>query len=177
MRLTVTALALAALAVATPAWAKGKEQAAPPPVYQAVVDCRAIIDAAQRLACFDRTVGEMAKAGEEKDLVVLDREAVRETRRGLFGFSLPKIKLFGGGRDDDDRDEIKEIESTITGVRTAKDGLPIYTIEDGARWKQTDARNVFPKAGAKIKIRRAALGSYMASVDGRAGVRVMRLPE
>src|SRR5690349_9886190 len=104
MKLTVTALALAALAVATPAWAKDKEQAAPPPVYQAVVDCRAIIDAAQRLACFDRTVGEMAKAGEEKDLVVLDREAVRETRRGLFGFSLPKIKLFGGGRDEDDWD-------------------------------------------------------------------------
>ena len=179
MKRTVMALALAALALpalAPPAWAKDKPAAAPPPVYQAVVDCRGIADAAQRLACFDRTVGEMARAGEQKDLVVLDRETMRETRKGLFGFSLPKLKLFGGG-DEDDKDVVREIESTIAGIRSAKDGFPIYTIADGARWKQTDGRNVFPKIGQKIKIKAAALGSYMASIEGRSGVRVMRLPE
>ena len=176
MKPIVTTLVLAALAAASPAFAKEKPIAAPPPVYQAVVDCRGIADAAQRLACFDRTVGEMAKAGEDKDLVVLDRETMREARKGLFGFSLPKLKLFGGG-DEDERDVVREIESTIAGIRSAKDGLPVYTIADGARWKQTDGRNLFPKVGQKIKIKAAALGSYMASIEGRAGVRVMRLPE
>jgi hypothetical protein len=174
MKPTVFGLALAVLAAA-PAAAKDKPAAPPPAVYQAVVDCRALADAAQRLACFDRTVGEMAKAGEARDLVVLDRETMRETRKGLFGFSLPKLKLFGGGGDDD-RDEVKEIESTITGVRSASDGLPIITIADGARWKQTEGRNVYPEVGNPIRIKRATLGSYMANVDKRAAVRVMRLP-
>ena len=174
MNHAVTALALAALAVSSAASAKDKSPAAaPPPVYQAVVDCRGLADPAQRLACFDRTVGEMAKAGEQKDLVVLDRETMRETRKGLFGFSLPKLKLFGGGDDGDQ--EVSEIESTITGIRTANDGLPIITIADGARWKQTEERNVYPSVGDPIRIKRAALGSYMANVKKQAAVRVMRL--
>ena len=173
MKYAALGLALATLPAA-PAIAKDKP-AAPPAVYQAVVDCRALSDAAQRLACFDRTVGEMAKAGEQKELVVLDREAMRETRRGLFGFNLPKLKLFGGN-DDGDKDEVKEIESTITGIRTANDGLPIFTIADGAKWKQTEGRNVYPEVGDTIRIKKATLGSYMANVDKRAAVRVMRLP-
>lgn len=164
-----------ALSVAVPALAKDKdEKLAPPPVYQAVVDCRDIADAAQRLACFDRTVGVMASATAEKDLVVLDRATMRETRKGLFGFSLPKLKLFGGG-DEDERDEITEIESSIAAVRSAKDGYPIFVLADGGNWKQTEGRNVFPKIGDPIKIKRASLGSYMANVNKKAGVRVMRL--
>lgn len=164
-----------ALAVATPVAAKDKDTpVAPPPVYQAVVECREIADAAQRLACFDRTVGVMASATAEKDLVVLDRAAMRETRKGLFGFSLPKLKLFGGG-DEDERDEVQEIESSIAALRSAKDGYPIFVLEDGGNWKQTEGRNVFPKVGDPIRIKRASLGSYMANVNKKAGVRVMRL--
>lgn len=176
MKRTATALALAVLA-ATPLAAKDKDKpSAPPALYQAVVDCRTIADSAERLACFDRTVGAMAQASETKELVVVDRETMRETRKGLFGFSLPRLKLFGGGAEDE-KDVVREIESTITGIRSAKDGFPVYTIADGARWKQTDGRNLFPKVGQTIKIKAAALGSYMASIDGRAGVRVMRLPD
>ena len=176
MKPIIAGIALTVLASA-PATAKDKDKpVAPPAIYQAVVDCRALADPAQRLACFDRTVGQMVKAGEAKDLVVLDRETMRETRKGLFGFNLPKLKLFGGGNDDDDRDEVKEIESTISGIRTADDGMPIITIADGARWKQTEGRNVFPKVGDPIRIKRATLGSYMANVNKRAAVRVTRLP-
>lgn len=171
---TAATLVLAALASPLAARDKPATPATAPAIYQAVVDCRAIAEAAQRLACFDRTVGAMARAGETRDLVVLDRETMRETRKGLFGFSLPKLKLFGGG-DVDARDEVREIESTIAGVRIADDGMPILTIAEGARWKQTEGRNVFPKAGQKIRIRSGALGSYFASVEGKAGVRVTRL--
>lgn len=164
-----------ALAVAMPALAKDKdEKTAPPPVYQAVVDCRGIADAAQRLACFDRTVDIMASATAEKDLVVLDRATMRETRKGLFGFSLPSLKLFGGGQADE-RDEVKEIEAGIAGLRSASDGFAIFILDDGGTWKQTDGRNVFPKIGDRIRIKRASLGSYMAMVGKKAGVRVMRL--
>ena len=180
MKYAIAALVLAATSVLLgpgQAEAKDKTDITPPPaIFQAVVDCRAIPDAAERLACFDRTVSALATATTAKDLVVLDRESMRETRKGLFGFSLPKLKLFGGG-EEDEKDAVREIESTISGLRSAKDGFPIFTLADGARWKQTDGRNMFPKIGQKIRIRAASLGSYMASIDGRAGVRVMRLAE
>lgn len=167
-------VALAALSALAPAAAKSKDEPAPPAIYQSVIDCRSIADAAARLACFDSAVSAMASAREDKELVVMDRTAVREARRGLFGFTLPKLKLFGGG-DDDDEEDVKEIETTIAGMRSAADGFPIFTLADGARWKQTDGRIAYPKAGTAIRIRRAALGSYMAQIDKRAGIRVMRM--
>lgn len=168
---------LAALTLATPALAKDKDSpVAPPPVYQAVVDCRDISDSAQRLACFDRTVGVMASATAEKDLVVLDRATMRETRKGLFGFSLPKLKLFGGSDEDEAKEEVTQIDSTITGIRGGSDGYPVFTIASGGRWKQTGGRNLFSKVGDPIRIKKAALGSYTASVDKAPAVKVMRLP-
>ena len=49
-------------------------------------------------------------------------------------------------------------------------------LPDGARWAQTDKRYMDkPKIGAKIKIEKAVLGSYMASINGRPGFRVERI--
>ncbi len=179
MKFAISALALAGTAAvigAVPAHAKDKPAiAASPAIYQAVVDCRTIGDSSARLACFDRTVGDMATATTQKDLVILDRESMRETRKGLFGFTLPKLKIFGSN-DEGDKDEITQIESTITGIRTSSDGMPIFTISDGAKWKQTEGRDVFPKVGDPIRIKKATLGSYMANVNKRTAVRVMRLP-
>lgn len=165
-------LAAAFAAFAAPAMGKDKDEVpSPPPVFQAVVDCKTIADSVQRLACYDRTVEAMAAASRAKDLAVFDRTTMREARRGIFGLSLPRLKLFGGG----DSEEVMEIDSTISAVRMASDGMPIFTLADGARWKQTDGRNVFPKSGDAIHIRRAAMGSFMANVAKQAGVRVTRL--
>ena len=43
--------------------------------------------------------------------VVVDKAEIREARRGLFGFKLPKIRLFGGGDDDDD--EANSVEARV----------------------------------------------------------------
>ena len=155
------------------AWANDKESEAPtPPVYQAVVDCSGIAEAAERLACFDRTVAALSTATRDRQVVVVDRSTMREARRGIFGLSLPRLKLFG---DDDDSEEVVSIDSTIAAVRMAKDGMPVFVLEDGARWKQTEGRNVFARAGQPIHIRRAAMGSYMANVNKQPGVRVVRV--
>lgn len=159
------------LLVTAPAAAKDKEPPPPPPVFQAVVDCKAIADSAERLACYDRTVEAMAAASRERELAVYDRTTMREARRGIFGLGLPKLKLF----DDDQSEEVTEIDSTIASLRMASDGFPIFVLADGARWKQTDGRNTFPKAGQKIHIRKAAMGSYMANVNDQPGVRVTRV--
>lgn len=142
-----------------------------PPVFQAVADCRNVAGDAERLACYDRNVATMVAARDKNDLVVADRETLRETKRGLFGFSLPRLKIFGGTEGED----VNEIQSTVTSVRRAADGFAIFAIADGAHWKQTDGGNTFAKSGDKITISRGALGSYWAKINKDAGVRVVRL--
>ena len=104
------------------------------------------------------------------------REQVREARRGLFGLTLPRIKLFDD--DGDEGDEIAEIESTIKSARTIRSGKWVISLEDGAVWLQTDyPRSSMrdPKSGDSITIKRAALGSYMAKVNGGRAFKVKRV--
>ena len=167
-------LAIAAVAVAGPASSKTQPLAnAPPPkIFQDVVQCRAITDAAQRLACFDRSVGALAAAQQSKDLYVADKEAMREARRGLFGFALPKMRIFG---DEDMEKAVSSIETTIVAAVPGPRGY-IFTLKEGARWMQTDGAYMDkPKAGAKIRIRRAAMGSFFGTIGSNPGVRVERL--
>lgn len=172
MRTFTMFTAILCIAFAPAAFAKDDEQKdAPPPVFQAVLDCKAIADSTERLACYDRTVDTMAAANANRDLVVADRAQVKEAQKGLFGLTLPKIRIFGGR----DSDEVKEIESTITDFRRNEDGALIITIADGARWKQIDSYPQSAKIGDKIRIRKAALGSYFANISGRAAIRVSRL--
>jgi hypothetical protein len=144
---------------------------APPPVFQAVLDCKAVADSTERLSCYDRSVAAMEIASNSKDLVIADRSTMREAKRGLFGLSLPKIKLFGG----DDSEEVTEIESTVASYRAARDGFIILELADGARWKQTEGRQQYPKVGDKVRVRKGALGSFFASIDDDPGVKVIRL--
>lgn len=175
MRLGILLAACTAL-VAVPALADDDDDdrapPPPPPVYQAVVDCRALTDPAQRLACFDRTVEAMDAATRERELAIFDRTTMREARRGVFGLGLRRLRVFDTA---DESEEVTEIDGRITAIRMASDGFPIFVLEDGARWKQTDGRNTFPRPGQTIHIRQAALGSYMANVNGGVGVRVIRL--
>lgn len=175
--LTLAAALLAALSMPAAAKdsAKDKAQAeaeAPPPVFQAVIDCKTLADPTARLACYDKAVTAMASARETKDLVVADRATMREARKGLFGLSLPRIKLFGGNGDSD---EVTAIDSTITSVYAAKDGFTVFVLADGARWKQTDGRFQYPKAGQSITIRKGSLGSYLANINKQSAVKVMRI--
>ena len=151
---------------------KSLASAPAPKIFTDVLQCRSIADAQARLACFDRTVGTLAQAQARKDVFVADKEAIQEARRGLFGFSLPKVRIFG---DDDMAEEVKSIETPIKAVSQGQKGY-IFTLQDGARWMQTDGAYMDrPKPGAKIRIRRAALGSYMGSIEGRVGFRIERL--
>lgn len=159
------------MTVSVTVMAADKEEAPPPPVFQAVLDCEKLSDPQARLACFDRAVTALSAASKNRELAVFDRSTMREARKGIFGLGLPSLKLFGGDKSE----EVTEIDSTISGVRTAGDGMPIFILEDGARWKQTEGRDVYPKAGQPIHIRRAALGSYMANINKQPGVRVVRL--
>ena len=164
-------IAVLGLVATVPASAQEIPKTAPPKLFEDVVNCRTIQDSAERLACYDRGVAALETAQKSNELYVADKAAMKEARRGLFGFSLPKMKIFG----DEDLGDLDELETTIAGVSSGQRGY-IITLPDGARWMQTDKRYMDkPKVGAKIKIEKAALGSYMASINNKPGFRVERI--
>jgi hypothetical protein len=155
------------------AYAKKPVEADVPQQIQRLLACRSLTDNAARLACFDKETQTVAGAFSSGDVVALDREKVRSTKRTLFGFHVPTLgSVFGGGDD-----EIKQVEGMIAGVGGNADGGYIFVLADGARWSQTDGKPIAlePRHGDKVVIRRGAMGSYFLSVSGQPGVRVERL--
>lgn len=146
--------------------------------FDEVVACRAIADNAQRLACFDQSVSKLQEAADKRDIMVVDREQIGETRRSLFGFSLPDIGIFGGGKPDrhgGDAEDLKQITGTVRSARMDGAGQWIVTLEDGAVWHQTDGTlGIGPKPGTPVIVRRAALGSYFLKVGSQPGVKARR---
>jgi hypothetical protein len=177
-----SALILPLALIAAPVAAQDAPPAPRPAVVQQLYDCRAIPVPADRLACFDRQVAALEVAENARDIRYADRAAVREARRGLFGLSLRNLNIFGGGDEDDeaaraaDPDVVDEIDAVLTGAQRNGLGLLVLTLDNGQRWVQTTpgGSGRTPRAGQPVHIRRASLGSFMASVDGRPGVRVRR---
>jgi hypothetical protein len=158
-RRVLSSLLFAAI-VAAPAAARDKDKGdARAPLFEAVVQCRAIADQTQRLACYDSAVAALDQAEQTHNIVVMDKSQVRETRRSLFGFSLPKIHLFGAGDDE----EVTKIDAVVASTTRDQDNRMIFTIDGGARWHQIDDRTVVGvKRGVKVTIKEAAFGSYFA---------------
>ncbi len=146
-----------------------------PAALKRLTDCRSIADQAQRLACYDREVAAVDTAEARKDLVVVDREQLKKTRKTLFGLTLPNLSVFGD--DSPEGEGTSRIEGKIKTVSQTPYGKWIFDLEDGARWAQTDSKDlpIFPKPGHEIKIRKAAVGSYLANVNGQVAIRVQRL--
>jgi len=164
-------VAVLGIVVAVPASAQKMPKTATPKLFEEVVQCRSLQDSAQRLACYDRSVAALETAQKTNELYVADKAAMKEARKGLFGFSLPKMKIFG----DEDLGSLDELETTIASVSSGQRGY-IFTLPDGARWAQTDKKYMDkPKVGAKIKIEKGTLGSYMASINRKPGFRVERI--
>jgi hypothetical protein len=162
--------------IASPAIAAAQPAAeSPPRAMTKLLECRSITDAAARLVCFDREVAAFDTAVATREVVVADREEVRSARRKLFGLTLPSISLFG--RDDDARSEILSIEAKIVSASQGRDGKWRLELDDESRWAQTDTETPkrTPKPGMDIRIRRGAVGSYLANIGGATAIRVARV--
>ena len=163
-------VAIAALAQAGSA--RDTEPQASARAFADVLACRGMDDAAQRLACFDRSVGVLDGAAKRRDVVVVDRAQMQRTRRSLFGLTMPSFKIFGS----DDKDDTPEIAATLRSARVDGEGHLLIVLDDGAVWRQTDEDMVgrMPKSGDKIMIRRGALGSYFIRLPGQSGFKARR---
>jgi hypothetical protein len=161
--------------LSSPAFADSKDklQNSRPPIFEALVNCRTISDSTDRLACYDAKVAAMDEAEKKDELVLADKESMQEARRGLFGFSLPKLKLFGNDSDETETEIVAKIGSAYQN----NTGKWTIILEDGARWVQIDDKilNREPGAGMEIKIREAAMGSYFGNIAGQRALRMKRV--
>lgn len=173
-RLLLAAAALALTGIGT-ATAKDKAPPPAPQAYKDLVQCKEIADPAARLACFDERVGKLEQAAASGELVVSDRATVKEAQRGLFGFRLPSLKLFGGSEDG--KDEIQSVEGVVASARPFGYGSWRITLQDGSTWEQIDdERPVFdPAKGDKVKVYKAALGTYKMNISGQRAIKVRRV--
>lgn len=145
-----------------------------PPVFEALINCRAIADSIERLACYDAKVAAIDEAEKKDEIVLADRASMKEARRGLFGFSIPKLKIFGNDGEEEDK---FELTAKINSAYQANPGKWTIVLDNGARWVQIDTKVIRkdPKPGMEIKIREAAMGSYFANVAGQTAIRMKRV--
>jgi hypothetical protein len=173
--LPVIALALAAGAVASAAFAAPKTEKAEAKraaVLQSVADCRALTQDAARLACFDKAVAALDQAESKGQVVVIDREQVKTVRRQAFGLTLPAFTLFDRGPKEDQVDRITiELAQAYQSA-----GKWIFVSTENVVWAQMDDEpiNDDPHPGSKVAIRKAVLGSFFCNVDGQRAVRCER---
>ncbi|PZN99790.1 MAG: hypothetical protein DCF28_12510 [Alphaproteobacteria bacterium] len=145
-----------------------------PELLTRLIDCRSIADGGQRLACYDAAASAFDSAEKQGDVVVVDREQVSVARRQLFGFQLPSMPdiLQRGAQPD----VLDSIETTLNRAGQYGDGKWTFSLADGSTWRQIDSEPVRfqNRAGQSVRVRRAALGSFLLTVDGSRAVRVRR---
>lgn len=173
-RLALLPLALALLP--TPVLAKDKEPVPMPELYSKLSACRAIQDAAARLACFDETAGKLDAAIATKEVVVVDKAQVEKTKRGLFGLRLPSFGVFGGGDDENGANQLDQIEAKVASAKSGLNGW-LIKLDDGTSWQQTDTNELAlsPKPGDAVLVKRAALSSYRMTVGKQQPIKVRRV--
>ena len=170
-----------ALLLGLPAAALAQADSAPQPqpaLIEALTRCRAIAEPDAKLQCFEAATAALEQAVERREVVVVDREQVREGKRRLFGLALPSLPIFGGGDDNDaaEEEEITSLEGVVSSVSWTGPGRLVIRLEDGGVWYQVDDRHlgIEPRAGHKVEIHKGALGSYMMRVNRQPGIRVQR---
>ena len=178
--MTRTPLILAALlAIGAPA-ALPAQRDAPPPraeLFEALVRCRSIAEAEARLQCFDAATTALEQATARRDVVIVDRQQVREGRRRLFGLALPRIPFFGGGDESEDEDRIDRIEGVVASASQNASSQWVVVLQDGAVWQQADNNTLAlrPRSGQPVVITRGTMGSFFLRVNNQPGIRARRI--
>lgn len=137
--------------------------------------CLRIAQDAARLTCLDGAARRLVMAVDKKDLVVVEREQIRRTRRSLFGLTLDSGDVFAG--QDAPADRIEQLDTTLRSIRREANERWTLTLAEGGRWQTSEAwlGDVNPAEGMVVSIHRAALGSYLLKAKGMRAVKVRRV--
>ena len=166
-------LVAASLAMPGVAVAKDKPVNASPQIFRTLVECKKLSDPTARLGCYDKGVSALEQAALKHDVVIADREMIREARRAQFGYAMPSLRIFGGS----DEDAVKELQTKVRSMRELGLAMIRFTTEEGSVWQQTESRTlaVDPKPGTEVVIKAHAFGRYTATFKGQVAINVQRI--
>ena len=172
----VTVLAFAGTAAA--------QQTAPSPrsspeVLAKVYACAALTEPQARLACFDAEVAGLKSAEAEGQFAAVDATRARQIQRESFGFSLPSLPQLGlptfrRSTESSAQEDSFESQSMKIARLGRFDGRSSFVMDNGQVWVVIETEdNRLARPGADVTIRKAALGSFLMSVQ--AGGRALRV--
>lgn len=149
-----------------------------PSQISALQTCRLKADPVERLACYDKAVDVISAATQSRDLVVIDKAEVKSARKGLFGFTLPRIPFLSGRPGDpDDEADFRELNTTVISAQRWNRVYWRFSVQGGGIWETTEDARGFndPKQGAAVLIERGTLGAFYAKVGKGARAAVRRI--
>jgi hypothetical protein len=134
--------------------------------------CSSIIDANERLACYDRTFPPIAGAGTVADPGQL--EARRKLAEEEFGLN-PR-QLFDRKPEALQQIDPSRVQGKVKSIVERGDGQRVVTLDNGQVWLLTEVTSRGRLAmGDAVTIRDAALGTYMLLTPKRVPLRAKRL--
>jgi hypothetical protein len=177
------------------AWAQQSPAAAPALSSQSplapIYACADKTDPVARLACFDAAVAAVKAAEARSDIIAIDKPRAEAVRREAFGFRIPSLPRFGlggagatgaaaTGAASPSREREPQIEEQTFAVARVgtSGGRPAVFLENGGIWQiiESGEFNAPNRTPFNVRIRSAAMGSYILQVEGRnKGYRVRRL--
>lgn len=150
----------------------------------AVYACAAIAEDSARLACFDAAVSELQSKEQSGQIQTVDVAQIKEIEKEAFGFSMPSLPaLFNRSASSAKASQGDEsIDEITAGVKSARiqgvTGRAIVVLENGQTWEQIDTTTLNAtslRKAREARVRKAALGSFMMTVDGGKAFRVKRV--
>ncbi|MBX9731244.1 MAG: hypothetical protein K2X59_07935 [Sphingomonas sp.] len=154
-----------ALFVARPAVAFAVE----PKPLDRIGACRSVADDAKRLACFDQAAAALEERVKAKDVVVVDRESLKQDRRRQFGLVNAEDPTYRAAGVS----EPAELKGKILWTKPVGQFHRI-SVEGAGVWETTEYTFRAPVAGGDVVIRKGALGSYKIQY-GHEILRIRRL--
>ena len=131
----------------------------------AVLDCKSLSPADERLACYDRIVDAYSGSGAERE-TANPTESAAVDAEALFGMS--PVAAQRALEESTGREQIDRVEATIVTLTAVAPNKVAVVLDNGQIWRQTTASSLKLAEGDDIVIRRRSLGSHTLQKAGAA---------
>ncbi len=191
------AILLGSIAFVTPALAQEEPQAGS---FAQLLKCRPLTDIAKKAACYDAAMDSIQKGAQGGKVSIVTETQINNLERDAFGFNLPSLPKLRLGRPhtspgkntlssaQTDKDskilkkgksgEVLRVAYMVSRVSTLPNGHKKIYLNNGQVWEQvgSDAPRFRGSPPYSVRIKKAALGSYLLTVAGsKRTVRVRRI--
>jgi hypothetical protein len=140
-------------------------------------ECDSITDETRRLSCYDAAVrsGRTSLGANQQGMLPGLPAAQPRSPKQAFGMTpgLERDLKIAAPRTA----EAEEITAKVASAADRGAGLWRITLADGASWQFAEGQHNFqpPRRGEDVRVRKAAMGSYLMYVGKQPSVRVVRI--